>query len=423
MEAATEAPATTTTTTAVRRPSPWTVFRSDAFRKLWVALTLSLVGDMFNYVAMAWLVLSITRSPLTLGVVLMVQAVPRSLLMLVGGAMADRLTPRVTVAGSMALRLLCVAPLAALILAGSVQLWEIYVVAAFFGAFDAFFYPAQAALLPRVVDNELLEPGNAAMNVTRMVGIVVFPGLAGVLVAGVGTGWAFVVDAAALAAGAIVVLWIRVAAAARSAEAQQKKGGGLLGEITAGLKYAWADDVIRFALLIIAAIDFAANGAVEVGLPTLAHGRFSAGATGLGVMLGAWGVGATLGAAAAGMRKRPERMGLLVIACCSWIGIGIGIVGLVPSLIPAAVTLAIAGIATGVINTYGISWLQRRTDPAMQGRVMSLVMLASLGMVPISLAASGAIAQVNPTILFLIAGALILAASGAAATSRTVRQM
>lgn len=414
---------TATAEIETKRVNPLTVFRSSAFSQLWAALALSLVGDLFNYVAMAWLVLLLTSSPLTLGAVLMVQAVPRSLLMLVGGAMADRLTPRVTVAGSMALRLLCVAPLAALILAGSVQLWEVYVVAGLFGAFDAFFYPAQAALLPRVVSAEQLEPGNAVMNVTRMVGIVVFPGLAGVLVAAAGTGWAFVVDAAALALGAAVVMRIPVVASNASAQVKGHEGGSLLGQIRAGLKYAWADEVIRFAVLIIAAVDFAANGAVEVGLPTLAHGRFSAGATGLGVMLGAWGVGAAVGAVIAVTRKRPDRMGLLIVGSCAWIGIGIGIVGFLPSLVPAAITLAIAGVATGVINTYGMSWLQRRTDPTMQGRVMSLVMLASLGLVPISLAASGAIAQVNPTILFAIAGGLILAAAATATSSRTVRSL
>src|SRR5438128_11000281 len=82
--------------------------------------------------------------------------------------------------------------------------------------------------------------------------------------------------------------------------------------------------------------------------------------------------------------------------------------------------MAISGIATGVINTYGVSWLQRRTDPTMQGRVMSLVMLASVGLVPISLAVSGAIAEVNPTLLFVIAGGLILAATAGAAARRTV---
>jgi len=75
------------------------------------------------------------------------------------------------------------------------------------------------------------------------------------------------------------------------------------------------------------------------------------------------------------------------------------------------------------VNAYVVSWLQRRTDPAMQGRVMSLVMMASIGLVPISLAASGAIADVNPTVLFVIAGGLILLVSAVAASSRTVRSL
>src|ERR1700751_478529 len=101
METATaETTSAPTTTVEAPRRSPWTVFGSSSFRKLWTGLALSLVGDLFNYVAMAWLVLQITGSSLALGAVLMVQAVPRSLLMLVGGAVADRLSARITGAGS-----------------------------------------------------------------------------------------------------------------------------------------------------------------------------------------------------------------------------------------------------------------------------------------------------------------------------------
>ena len=424
MEAAT-AETTTTPGTTVEAPrrSPWTVFGSSSFRKLWTGLALSLVGDLFNYVAMAWLVLQITGSSLALGAVLMVQAVPRSLLMLVGGAVADRLSARITVAGSMALRVLCAAPLAVLILTGHIQLWQVYVSAALFGAFDAFFYPAQAALLPSTVTTELLEAGNAVMNVTRQVSLVVFPALAGVVVAAVGTGWAFGVDAATLALGAAVVLWLPAVAQSLGRRAQPGQSTSLVAEIRAGVSYAWSDAGIRTALLVIAAVDFAANGAINVGLPTLAHGRFAAGAVGLGVLLGAWGVGATVGAAGSGLRKPPSRMGWLIIVTVAWIGAGIAVTGFVGSLVLAAITLALTGIATGVINTYGVSWLQRRTDPAMQGRVMSLVMLASVGLVPLSLAGSGAIAEINPTILFLIAGGLIMAAAATAASSRTVRSI
>ncbi|HET7467117.1 MAG TPA: MFS transporter [Candidatus Dormibacteraeota bacterium] len=407
-----------------KRPSPLTVFRSGTFRKLWSGLALSLMGDFFNYVAMAWLVLQLTGSSLALGAVLLVQAVPRSLLMLVGGAMADRLSPRVAMAGSMALRVVCIAPLAGLVLSGRVQLWEIYVASGLFGVFDAFFWPAASSILPRVVADEHLEAGNAVTNVTRQVSLIIGPALAGVVVAALGTGWAFAADAAFLAVGAAIVVWIP--ALARTSSAQRPNvpaSTGLVAEIKAGIRYAWSDVGIRAALLIIAAVDFAANGSMNVGLPTIAHGRFGAGAIGLGVLLGAWGLGATAGAAASGMIPRPERIGWLIVAACSWIGLGIAVTGLLGSLIPAALVLAAAGVATGVINTYGVSWLQRRTDPAMQGRVMSLVMLASIGLVPISLAASGALAQLNPTILFLVAGGLIVAASAAAASSRTVRSI
>jgi hypothetical protein len=195
------------------------------------------------------------------------------------------------------------------------------------------------------------------------------------------------------------------------------------GQIAAGFRYAWADIGIRVTLIMIAVIDFAANGALGVGLPTLVHGRFSAGAAGFGILLGAWGIGATAGALGAGFVPPPRRFGWLIILLSAWLGIGIGAVGLVPSLLPAALLMGISGVGTGVVNTYGISWLQRRTDSAMQGRVMSLVMLASMGLTPVAYAVSGTIANVNPTLLFLIAGGLMLLCSAGAAASRSVRSL
>ncbi len=199
--------------------------------------------------------------------------------------------------------------------------------------------------------------------------------------------------------------------------------GGLGGQIAAGFRYAWADAGIRVTLIVVAVVDFAANGALGVGIPTLAHGRFAAGATGFGILFGAWGVGATVGALSAGFVPPPKRFGWLIVSLCVWLGIGMTGVGLVPSLVPAALLMGFSGVSTGVVNTYAISWLQRRTDPAMQGRVMSLVMLASMGLTPLAYAASGAIAEVNPTLLFLIAGGMILLCAAGAAASRPVRSL
>ncbi|HEY0832014.1 MAG TPA: MFS transporter [Candidatus Dormibacteraeota bacterium] len=409
------------TTVAIPRPRPWTVFASGSFRKLWAATTLSMFGDFFSYIAMAWLVLQLTRSSLALGTVLVVQAVPRAVLMTVGGALADRLSPRLTMLGSMGLRAIFVAPLAVLVLTGRVQMWEVYGIAVVFGIVDAFFMPARSSILPKVVADHELEAGNAVLNVTAQTSVILGPVLGGVIVAVFGIGWAFAGDAACFALGFLIILWLP--AAARAAAGVAHPDGGLRGQIVAGFRYAWGEVGIRVTLIVIAVVDFAANGALGVGIPTLAHGRFAAGATGFGILFGAWGVGATAGALSAGFVPPPKRFGWLIIALCVWLGIGITAVGLVPSLLPAALLMGFSGISTGVVNTYAVSWLQRRTDPAMQGRVMSLVMLASMGLTPVAYAVSGAIAEVNPTLLFLIAGGMILLCAVGTAASGTVRSL
>ncbi len=411
----------TAATAVTTRPRPLTVFSSGSFRKLWVATTLSLFGDFFSYIAMAWLVLQLTGSSLALGTVLVVQAVPRAVLMVVGGALADRISQRLTMLGSMGLRAVFVAPLAVLVLSGRVQMWEVYAIAVVFGIVDAFFMPARTSILPKVVADHELEPGNAVLNVTGQASVILGPVLGGLVVAVLGIGWAFAADAAFFAIGFLFILWLP--AAARTAAGEAHPDGGLGGQIVAGFRYAWANIGIRVTLIVIAVVDFAANGALGVGIPTLAHGRFAAGAAGLGILFGAWGVGATAGALGAGFVPPPKRFGWLIVALCVWLGFGITAVGLVPSLVPGALLMAFSGISTGVVNTYAISWLQRRTDSAMQGRVMSLVMLASMGLTPVAYAASGAIAEVNPTLLFLIAGGMILLCAAGAAASRSVRSL
>ena len=406
---------------AAPRARPWTVFASGSFRKLWAATTLSLFGDFFSYIALAWLVLQLTGSSLALGTVLVVQALPRAVLMAVGGALADRLSPRLTMLGSMALRATVVAPLALLVLTGRVQMWEVYAMAVVFGVVDAFFMPARQSILPKVVADHELEPGNAVLNVTAQISVIIGPVLGGVIVAVFGTGWAFAGDAACFALGFLLILWLP--AARRATAGAAHPDGGLGGQIAAGFRYAWADVGLRVTLIVIAVVDFAANGALGVGLPTLAHGRFAAGATGFGILFGAWGVGATAGALGAGFLPPPKRFGWLIVGLCVWLGMGITGVGLVPALLPAALLMGFSGISTGVVNTYAISWLQRRTDPSMQGRVMSLVMLASMGLTPVAYAASGAIANLNPTLLFVIAGGMILLCAAGTAASRTVRSL
>jgi MFS family permease len=339
----------------------------------------------------------------------------------VGGALVDRLSARVTMLASMALRVVAVGSLAVLVLSGHVQMWEVYVASFLFGVVDAFFMPARSSILPRVVEDRELEPANAMLNVTSQIAIIAGPALAGLVVAAYGTGWAFAADAGCFALGLPLIALLPAIKPAPAPQGAKKANLG--GDILEGLRYAWNDVGLRATLLIIAAVDLGANGAIGVGLPTIAHNRFEAGANGFGILLAGWGLGATVGAAIAGIVPPPRQFGLLVCGACSWIGLGVIGVGLMPSLVPAVAVLALAAAASGLINTYGISWLQRRTDPSMQGRVMSLVFLASIGLVPLGNAISGVVAQANVTLLFVVAGSMMVIAALGAATSRAVRSL
>jgi len=417
----------------VRSPArPWRLMAASSFRRLWTAQLLTLLGESFSFVAMAWLVLQLTGSGLALGTVLALEAVPRALLMLVGGALSDRLSPRRAMLGSAAARAVLIGLLALLILAHAVQLWHVYVVALLTGAVSAFFLPARFAILPTVVADDQLEAGNALLNLNQQASMFVGPALAGVLVAAAGSGPAFLVDAASFALASALLVALPVAPAAAPApaapaataapDAPAAGGAGLLGDIRDGLRYAWNDVAIRAVLLLIAAIDFASAGAMQVGLPVLAHQRFALGAAAFGSLLGAWGAGSAAGVVGAGLRRVPERFGALVIGGVAWFGACFAVLAVSPDLPVALAAAAAMGVSSGVLNTYGFTWLQRRSDVAMQGRVMAIVMLASMGLAPVSLAVAGLVAS-QPTLLFLAAAAIVLAGAGGAALSRTVRSL
>src|SRR6202158_5249740 len=325
------------------RSRPWTVFSSGPFRKLWVGATLPLSREFFSYSSITWLVLQLPRSSLALGGVLVAQALPRALLMVVGGALSDRISPRTTMLASMGLRAAFVAPLAVLVLTGRIQMWEVYAIAIVFGIVDAVFWPARQSILPKVVTDRELEPGNAVLNVTGQAAVIVGPVVGGVIVAAFGTGWAFAADAACFAVGFLFILRLPMATR-RAAAGTPHRDGGLGGQIVAGFRYAWNDIGIRVSLIVIAVVDFAANGALGVGIPILAHGRFAAGAAGFGILFAAWGVGATAGALVAGFIPAAKRFGWLLVALSVWVGIGIAVVGTLPSLLPAAIAMGISGI-------------------------------------------------------------------------------
>jgi len=401
------------------RPAPiHAVLRSRSYLLLWTAMFASLLAGFFNYVAVAWLTLQLTGSSLAVGSVLAAASVPQAVLMLMGGAMSDRLTPRTTMLAAGLARGLVMAVLAVLTLAHSVQLWQLYAGAVLVGATSAFFYPAGTSMLPRLVARDQLEAGNALLNISRTAAIVLGPAAAGVVVAATGPGSALAVDAGgSILAGLLMVPLPGGDGLSRRSQTNP------LADVRDGLLAVWRDVPLRAALLVVGVLNFFALGPVEVGLPALAYQRFSQGAVALGTTFAAWGIGSALGSLAAAARPAPRRFGWGMVGIVALVGVGVAATGSAPTL-PVLVAVMVAmGVLEGAGTTYLISWMQRRSDPSMQGRVMSLAIFSSVGVEPVALATAGALASRYLGVLFWAAAAAIEFTALAASLSPSVRRM
>ncbi len=390
-------------------------FRGRDFRLLFTGETVSLVGDQFHFVALAWLVLQLTGSGLALGAVLMAAAIPRAALMLVGGAITDRFAPRRVLLLSNGIRAIVVAIVALLVLRGSAEVWQLVALGLVFGSVEAFFYPALQAMLPRLTDPAELPAANGLLEVTRHLSGVVGPAVAGVVVAAGGTALAFLIDALSFGVAFAALVFVRAGGdPVPSAPAEAAPGrAALLGEIRHGIAYAAHDPAIRAIFVLTAAFNLALVGSFDVGLPWLASHRFEGGAATFGAMVAGLSVGGLVGALLAGVLPRPRRVGSVCLGLALSLGLPVALVGSAPSAVAATALIALVGAFVGYTNVMVISWLQARVEPSVLGRVMSLVMLGSTGLVPVSLAIAGVLIEVDLVATFAFAGALIsLAALG-----------
>ena len=420
------AEATPAATAAARGSGLLRPLRVRDFRLVFTGETVSVLGDQFHFVALAWLTLQLTGSGLALGSVLMVAAIPRLIFLLLGGALSDRWSPRSLMLYSNVVRAVLVGILAFLVLTGRAELWQLYVVGAIFGVVDALFYPAISAIVPMLVDEATLPPANALLQGSQQLAALIGPATAGVVVALVQTGPAFVVDAISFAVAAAALVFVvggRRVAKPASADGGEKPPS-IVATIRAGLAYAWSDPAVRSLVLLTAAFNFAFTGPLSVGLPFMAEHTLGGGSATFGVLLSGFGAGALLGAVTAGSIRRVPRLGTTVLLIAIGLGIGLGLLGAAPNVIVAFGLLAAMGMGAGFLNVHVISWLQARTPEDKRGRVMSLVMIGSHGLAPVSYALAGLIVDVGPVpLMFAVAGAIVVVASLAGFASGVAGQM
>jgi MFS family permease len=389
-----------------------------------------LLGDGFSAIAFAWITLGLTHSALALGVVLAFQAVPRALLTLIGGSLSDRLSARLLMIASSAARSVIMLAVGSAGFAGLLGMPLLCTAAAVFGAFDAFFQPARASILPTVLAGDLMEPANALLSVGSRAGSMIGPAIGGIVVAVSNANYAFLVDGACFAACALLVSRVRLLAApaavgtAGDSPAESVSSSGtLLGRIRAGLAYAFADSRIRAMLVLDTVITFCFAGPFTVGFASLARFRLDGGAAALGLLNGTLAGGAIIGALVGGTVRGRVRVGLLIAALAAWIAVGMALLGWTHQVTAAAAVAAAIGIGIGFQGVFGISWIQRNLDGAVLGRVVALDMVCGYAIAPVSLLICGTVAQRQPAALFFGTSVLLALTAAGTLISAGVRAM
>ena len=384
------------------------------FRLLFAGATTSLLGDQFALIATPWLVLKLTGDPLALGIVLALEGIPRAIFMLLGGAITDRLSPRIVMLVSDLIRFLLTTLMAFAVLTGAVQMWMVYVFALGFGLVAGFAVPAGNSIVPMLVEENDLQAGNSIMmGVAQLAGFV-GPTVAGILIGGfsqssLGIGLAFAIDALSFAVSA-VCLWLmqRGGRISLSGETAQKES--VWASIKAGMQYLWKDEALRTMFLIIMAMNFLFTGPLLVGIPVLANKYLPEGAVAFGLLMSAYAGGNLTGYLLAGSLPRPtgKAMSIFLIILLGSFGVALGLFGFIRlTWVDFGLNLVL-GMGNGYIAILMFTWMQTRTPKEMLGRMMSMVMLSSTGLIPISQAIAGAVSKWSLSVLFVSAGVLIV---------------
>jgi MFS family permease len=386
--------------------------RNRNFRLLWSGMCVSLIGDGVFMVALAWQAYALSNAPSAMAIVGIAMTVPTIICLLVGGVASDRFDRRRVMLAADSTRAVALTLLAVLAISGTLTLGGLVAMAAVYGAATAFFDPSFDAIVPEVLEGDVLAQANSLDQLIRPVALrLVGPAIGGPIIAIIGTGGAFAFDALSFVVSGAVLLVMTPTSGARAATATAP----MHREIIAGMRYVrrhawlWA----TFASAAVAYLLF--MGPTEVLLPLIVKNELRGGAGELGLVFAAGGLGSLMCALVIGQTGLPKH--IVKFMYCVWAVATLAVAGY--GLVHALWGLMLVSLAFNTLETAGtIAWAtikQRHVPGALLGRVSSLDWLISIGLLPVSFALTGPISMalgVHTTLLGagLLGGGITFAA-------------
>jgi MFS family permease len=371
---------------------------SPGFRRLWLARTISHVGDGIAIVALVLLVQGSRGTGTAVGALLLASSVPR-FLGPVAGVVVDRVEQRT-------LMVLCDlgnAAVFATIVAVQPSFGILLVLVAASAVLDTFFAPAGRSVVPALVDEDHLVQANAWMGTSLNLQVSLGTLVGGALIAAIGVRGALAFDAGSFVLSAALLVGVPPV---RRTTSDTPAGFVAVGK--EGLAFAWRTRVVRtFTMVLFLGVAFAAVD--NVALVFLVRETLGGGPFAFGLVSAAFGVGMV--AASLGLSLRRTSFALTTLLVSAWLASGAGtiVTGLVPLIAIVAVSQAVSGFGNGLENVAADTLIQRAVPPQMLGRVFGLVSTAAFGGSTLAYAAGGPLLDLtSPRAVFIIAGTGIL---------------
>jgi MFS family permease len=396
--------------TPARKNSMFSSLRIRNYRLFFLGQVVSNTGTWMQRIAQDWLVLTLTGSSAAVGITTALQFLPMLLFGLYGGVLVDRLRKRPTLLVTQTAMALTSLALAALTLTGQVQVWHIYVAAFALGLATVVDNPARQSFVTELVGPGQLQNAVSLNSANFQSARLVGPAVAGLLITGVGTGWAFLLNGLSFIAPLTGLLLMR----SRELHTVERAPRGK-GQLREGLRYVTGRPELIWPIVLVGFIGtFAFN--FPVYLSAFADDVFHGGAGVYSMFNTLMAVGSVSGALLAA-RRGTARLRLLIVAALAFGGLEI-LAAASPELWMFALIMVPLGLVSMTVNVTTNTSLQMSTDPAMRGRVMALYMMVFLGGSPVGapivgwvtdtygarvgFAAGGAVAVAAATVIGLI---------------------
>ncbi|MEU0738259.1 MFS transporter [Streptomyces sp. NPDC006134] len=386
-----------------RKASMFASLKVRNYRLFFLGQVVSNIGTWMQRIAQDWLVLSLTGSSAAVGITTALQFLPMLLFGLYGGVLVDRLRKRPTLLVTQTSMALTALFLAVLTLTGHVQVWHVYVAAFAMGLATVVDNPARQSFVSELVGRDQLQNAVSLNSANFQSARLVGPAVAGLMITGVGTGWAFLFNGLSFVAPLTGLLLMR----ARELHVVERAPRGK-GQLREGLRYVAGRPELTWTIVLVGFIGtFGFN--FPVFLSAFADDVFHAGAGEYSLFNTLMAVGSLTGALLAA-RRGNARLRVLIVAAVAF-GVLEIVAALSPSLWLFALLMTPIGIFSMTVNVTANTSVQMATDPAMRGRVMSLYMMVFLGGSPIGAPIVGWITDTYGARVGFAAGGTIAAAS------------